>query len=168
MGLQKPDEEAYRAVKGAITILETHQPSKRVGIKTDIDTKGTDTKSSGSGSKAGMPSNVPTHASGSYAVPTDEIAIIGDSPNRELSIGSKLNMGGVMARLKGGTGVMPNTLTERLVSMAYNTNTSPINNNNGSIININVDKVELPSVTNGKTFVNELLGLKTLAIQTSS
>lgn len=136
------------------------------GIKTDVDTKGT--KKSTDGSKAGMPSNIPKHASGSYAVPTDEIAIVGDSPNRELSIGSKLNMGGVIARLKGGTGVMPNTLTERLVNMAYNTNTSPTSNSNSSIININVDKVELPSVTNGKTFVNELLGLKTLAIQTSS
>jgi len=30
-------EAAYRAVKGAITILETHQPSKRIGIKTGID-----------------------------------------------------------------------------------------------------------------------------------
>lgn len=136
------------------------------GINTDVDTKGTE--KSTDGSKAGMPSNIPKHASGSYAVPTDEIAIVGDSPNRELSIGSKLNMGGVMARLKGGTGVMPNTLTERLVNMAYNTNTSPTSNSNSSIININVDKVELPSVTNGKTFVNELLGLKTLAIQTSS
>lgn len=134
------------------------------GIKTDIDTKGTE--KSTEGSKAGMPSNIPKHASGSYAVPTDEIAIVGDSPNRELSIGSKLNMGGVMARLKGGTGIMPNTLTERLVSMAYNTNTTPTNNS--SVININVDKVELPSVTNGKTFVNDLIGLKTLAIQTSS
>lgn len=30
-------EEAYRKKDGAITILETHQPSKRVGIKTGID-----------------------------------------------------------------------------------------------------------------------------------
>lgn len=30
-------EDAYRAVIGAITILETHQPSKRIGIKTDIN-----------------------------------------------------------------------------------------------------------------------------------
>ena len=30
-------EEAYRKKVGAITILETHQPSKRVGIKTGID-----------------------------------------------------------------------------------------------------------------------------------
>lgn len=30
-------EEAYRSMTGAITILETHQPSKRVGIKTGID-----------------------------------------------------------------------------------------------------------------------------------
>lgn len=30
-------EEAFRNVEGVITILETHQPSKRVGIKTDID-----------------------------------------------------------------------------------------------------------------------------------
>lgn len=30
-------EEAYRSVEGAITILETHQPSKRIGIKTGID-----------------------------------------------------------------------------------------------------------------------------------
>jgi hypothetical protein len=30
-------EQAYRNVEGAIAILETHQPSKRVGIKTGID-----------------------------------------------------------------------------------------------------------------------------------
>ncbi|MFH1602257.1 MAG: hypothetical protein ABIB61_04875 [Candidatus Shapirobacteria bacterium] len=30
-------EQAYRNVDGAIAILETHQPSKRVGIKTAID-----------------------------------------------------------------------------------------------------------------------------------
>lgn len=30
-------EDAYRNVEGAIAILETHQPSKRVGIKTGID-----------------------------------------------------------------------------------------------------------------------------------
>lgn len=30
-------EDAFRNIKGAITILETHQPSKRIGIKTSID-----------------------------------------------------------------------------------------------------------------------------------
>lgn len=30
-------EEAYRNIDGAIAILETHQPSKRIGIKTGID-----------------------------------------------------------------------------------------------------------------------------------
>jgi len=30
-------EESYRNIEGAITVLETHQPSKRVGIKTGID-----------------------------------------------------------------------------------------------------------------------------------
>ena len=30
-------EKAYRRVEGAIAILETHQPSKRIGIKTGID-----------------------------------------------------------------------------------------------------------------------------------
>jgi len=30
-------EDAYRNVEGAIAILETHQPSKRIGIKTGID-----------------------------------------------------------------------------------------------------------------------------------
>lgn len=30
-------EKAYRNIEGAIAILETHQPSKRIGIKTGID-----------------------------------------------------------------------------------------------------------------------------------
>ncbi len=37
LGKDSFTEDAYRKVNGAITILETHQPSKRVGIKTGID-----------------------------------------------------------------------------------------------------------------------------------
>ena len=114
------------------------------------------------------------HASGIGSISQNEIALVGDSPNQELVIGSKLN-GSLMA-LDKGTGVVNAGSSKTLAGMlnqvgkygasGFGSGGGTLNNNyNNDSLTINGVTIQGANITNAETFVNSLLSLKTEAIQ---
>ena len=95
-------------------------------------------------------------ASGDASISSNGVYLVGDSPNRELVIGSKLN--GVPLTLSKGDGVVNSKSTNTLAGMlnmlgsgfgkAFKSN----NIDNGH--NITIGNVSLPSVTNAEEFIS--------------
>lgn len=101
--------------------------------------------------------DVKKHASGVSSISDDELALVGDSPNQELVIGSKLN--GVPLTLTSGSGVVNAKSTKSLAgllnsipNLGNNYNTT----NNNSQHSIHIDTINLPQVQNGNDFVDYL------------
>ena len=101
--------------------------------------------------------DVKKHASGVSSISDDELALVGDSPNQELVIGSKLN--GVPLTLSSGSGVVNAKSTRSLAgllnsipNLGNNYNTT----NNNSQHSIHIDTINLPQVKNGNDFVDYL------------
>ncbi len=95
------------------------------------------------------------YASGTPSVPKNQVAMVGDDPNRrEIVIGSKLN--GIPLNLEKGSGVIPaketRTLTSLFTNMARNANYSSVNNNSKAN-HISIGNINLPSVQNGNDFI---------------
>ena len=121
----------------------------------------TKTSTSGSTTKYKMKKakvlDVKKHASGVSSISDDELALVGDSPNQELVIGSKLN--GVPLTLSSGSGVVNAKSTRSLAgllnsipNLGNNYNTT----NNNSQHSIHIDTINLPQVKNGNDFVDYL------------
>lgn len=107
------------------------------------------------GSKAGMPS---TRATGDSYIKEDGAYLVGDSPNQELVLGSKIN--GSLVNLQKGSGVVNATSTNTLAgilnqlgSMGSVVNTSNTSNKNTTI---SIGNISLPNVSNGRDFVDYL------------
>lgn len=101
---------------------------------------------------------VPYYASGASSVSSNQMAVVGEDPNKEIVIGSKLNNGVVM-NLNKGDGVVNaksvNTLAGLLNSIKGNEfSERSITNNNGSTISIG--SINLPEVKNGSQFIEYL------------
>ena len=115
---------------------------------------------------------VSSYASGVSSVSDNQIAQVGENPNKELVIGSKLN-NGIMMSLKRGSGVVNAQSTKTLAGI-LNTLGSQVNqpnmisNNSSKSITqqFNFGNISLPNVTNGESFAKELsTKFKNYAIQ---
>ena len=108
------------------------------------------------------------HAKGVAKIDTDEMALVGDSPNQEIAIGSKLN--GVPLNLSAGSGVVNAKSTKTLAGLLnslpnLSPNYSTTNNSNSQ--SIHIDNINLPRVTNGEEFINYLENFDINMIQNS-
>ncbi len=98
-------------------------------------------------------------ASGDSSIKEDGFYLVGDSPNQELVIGSKLN--GNLMNLTQGSGVVNASSTRTLAGMLNqlgfmgNQGVNMSNSQNKST-NITIGNISLPSVQNGKDFVDYL------------
>lgn len=115
------------------------------------------------------------HADGISSVKDNEIAVVGENPNKEIVVGSKINNGQLMS-LGKGTGVVnaksSNTLAG-LLNQVGQFGSSGFGSGNGTLnSNINNDSLTINGVTiqganinDPQTFVNGLLNLKAEALQ---
>lgn len=102
--------------------------------------------------------------SGADSIDSNQIALVGDSPNNELVIGSKLN--GQMMNLSKGSGVVnaksTNTLAGILNSLGSINQPLSENSSLSQGFSISIGNLSLPNVQNPTDFVK---GIKELAIQ---
>lgn len=100
-------------------------------------------------------------ASGDSSLSDDSMAIVGENPNKEIIIGSKLN-NGVLMRLSKGSGVVNAQSTNTLAGMLNSLGT--MNQSIGSLSdrtsnvnqNFHFDNLTLPNVNDANSFVKEL------------
>ena len=117
---------------------------------------------------------ITTHASGTPSVKDNEIAIVGENPNQEIVIGSKINNGKLMS-LEKGTGVVNADSSKTIAGLLNQVGqfgASGFGSGNGTLSNINNDSLTINGVTiqganikDPETFVNGLLNLKAEALQ---
>lgn len=110
------------------------------------------------------------YASGTPNVKEDEVAIVGDAPNSELVIGSKLN--GTPINLQKGSGVVNAKSTKTIAGLLNNLSNLSANNISSSLTNNNQQSVIIENVTidgakihDVNSFVNELQNIKGIALQ---
>lgn len=114
------------------------------------------------------------YASGVSSIPNDQIAIVGENPNQELVIGSKLN--GQTMSLTKGAGVVNAESTNTLAGMlnqvgkygnsGFGGGNGTLNNNyNNDSLVINGVTIQGANIKDPETFVNSLLNLKSEALQ---
>ena len=123
----------------------------------------------------GKSGKVYSYASGVDSIKEDEIAVVGENPNKEIVIGSKVNNGELMA-LNKGAGVVnadsSNTLAGMLNqvgkygSSGFGSGNGTLNNNiNNDSLVVNGVTIEGSNINDPQTFVNGLLSLKAEALQ---
>ena len=124
----------------------------------------------------GMPTSVlGKHANGISSIKQDELAIVGENPNQEIVIGSKINNGELM-NLGKGTGVVNADSSKTLAGMlnqvgqfgasGFGSGNGTLNNNiNNDSLVINGVTVQGANIKDPETFVNGLLNLKAEALQ---
>ena len=143
---------------------------KSLGIPFKASALGMNTKGTASMFGYGA-SALKKKASGDASISSSGVYLVGDSPNTELIIGSKLN--GVPMNLSQGTGVVNAKSTKTLAGMLNSigmmkkndigTLSKTTNNNDSfSIGNVTVNGAK---IKDGKSFANELLNLKSEMLQ---
>lgn len=133
-------------------------------IESSIDSASSQSKSLGNQiktSKANYKASTTKHASGVASIASDEMSLVGDSPNTELVVGSKIN--GVPMKLSSGDGVV-NAKSTSTISGILNSIGS-LANGNSSVLNttsktnsnnISIGNITLPEVKDGKGLVDYL------------
>ena len=117
---------------------------------------------------------VSKHAKGISSIANNEVALVGDSPNQELVIGSKLN--GSLMSLDKGAGVVNANSATTLAGMlnqvgkygasGFGSGGGTLNNNyNNDTLTINGVTIQGANISSPETFVNGLLNLKAEALQ---
>lgn len=113
-----------------------------------------------SSSVGGVDSNIQTRASGDASFKNDEIALVGESPNTELVLGSRLNKSvnsGVLTHLSKGSGVVNAESTQTLAGLLNGlANPTSISNARSTQQTFNFGAITLPNVTNAESFVGAL------------
>ena len=115
------------------------------------------------------------HASGVGSIKDDELAIVGENPNQEIVIGSKLNNGELMS-LNKGSGVVNADSSSTLAGMlnqvgkfgssGFGSGNGTLNSNiNNDTLTINGVTIQGANIKDPETFVNGLLNLKAEALQ---
>ena len=115
------------------------------------------------------------YASGTDSIKDDQIAIVGENPNQELVIGSKINNGQLMS-LDKGTGIVNADSSKTLAGLlnqvgkfgasGFGSGNGTLNNNyNNDSLVINGVTIQGSNIKDPETFVNGLLGLKSKALQ---
>lgn len=116
-----------------------------------------------------------SHASGAASIPQDELAVVGENPNQEIVIGSKLNNGELLS-LDKGSGVVNAKSTNTLAGMlnqvgqfgssGFGSGNGILNNNiNNENLVINGVTIQGANIKDPESFVNGLLNLKAEALQ---
>ena len=108
---------------------------------------------------AAVDASIPSRASGDSYFKEDSVALVGESPNTELLLGSKINTigGGKLMHLQKGTGVVNAESTSTLAGLLNGLKTPQSNvNNRTTQQNFNFGNISLPNVTNSESFVNTL------------
>lgn len=119
--------------------------------------------------------NTKTYASGVGSIQNDEIAIVGENPNKEIVIGSKINNGSLMS-LKKGSGIVNSNSTKTLANLFnqigkysasnFGSGNGTLNNNtNNDTLIINGVTIQGANIKDAETFVDGLLNLKAEALQ---
>ena len=115
------------------------------------------------------------YSNGASSVKDDELAIVGENPNKEIVLGSKLNNGQLMS-LNKGTGVVNANATNTLAGMlnqvgsfgssGFGSGNGVLNNNiNNDSLVVNGVTIQGSNISDPQTFVNGLLNLKSEALQ---
>lgn len=103
---------------------------------------------------------VSTRASGDASFKGDEIALVGESPNAELVLGSRLNNSvnsGQLVHLSRGSGIVNAESTSTLAGLLNSLGSNkPIDTTRSTQQNFNFGNISLPSVTDANSFVNTL------------
>ena len=118
---------------------------------------------------------IKTLASGISSIPDDGLAIVGENPNQEIVIGSKLNNGQLL-NLNKGAGVVNANSSTTLANMlnqvgkfgasGFGSGNGTLNNNiNNDSLTINGVTIQGANINDPQTFVNGLLNLKAEALQ---
>ena len=139
-------------------------------------------KSKGSNSLQNAPSYVRAaigkargYASGISSIKNDQIGLVGENPNQELVVGSKINSGQLMS-LNKGDGVVNADSTKTLAGMlnqigkfgasGFGSGNGVLNSNvNNDSLTINGVTIQGANIKDPETFVNSLLNLKAEALQ---
>lgn len=113
-----------------------------------------------SNSVSGVNSVIQTRAKGDSSFARDEVVLVGESPNAELVLGSKLNSSinsGNLVHLSRGSGVVNAESTQTLAGL-LNGLSKPTNvsNNRSTQQNFSFGSITLPNVTDADSFVNTL------------
>ena len=108
----------------------------------------------------GVNQTIQTRAKGDSSFAKDEIALVGESPNAELVLGSRLNNSvnsGDLVHLSRGSGVVNAESTSTLAGL-LNGLSKPTNvaNNRSTQQNFTFGNISLPNVTDADSFVNTL------------
>ena len=117
---------------------------------------------------------IPTYASGISSVKDNEIAIVGEDPNKELVIGSKVNNGQLMS-LSKGSGVVNAKSTKSMAGLLnqigslsasnFGAGNGTLNNTtNNDTFTINGVTVNGANITDAQSFATALMNLKSEAI----
>ena len=98
-----------------------------------------------------------SHASGVASIKDDELAVVGENPNKEIVVGSRINNGTLMS-LGRGTGVINAKSTRTLAGLVNSIGGSNnlIDRNTSVVQTFSFDKIVLPNVTNANSFVDAL------------
>ena len=98
-----------------------------------------------------------SHANGVASIGSDELAIVGENPNKEIVVGSRVNNGTLMS-LNRGTGVINAKSTRTLAGLVNSIGGSNnlIDRNTSVVQTFSFDKIVLPNVTNANSFVEAL------------
>lgn len=109
---------------------------------------------------AAVSASVQARSSGDASFGKDEIALVGESPNAELLLGSKVNTigGGKLMHLQKGTGVVNAESTATLAGIlnGLGNPSNNISNNRTTQQNFTFGNISLPNVTNAESFVETL------------
>ena len=157
--------------KSSSSNLLNSQGSTRVGYVPTSVTKAISTQTG----KSDTSGRIYLHANGTPSVKSDEIAVVGENPNKEIVIGSKINNGELM-NLGKGTGVVNADSSKTLAGMlnqvgqfgasGFGSGNGTLNNNiNNDSLVINGVTVQGANINDPQTFVNGLLNLKAEALQ---
>jgi hypothetical protein len=113
-----------------------------------------------SGGGGGKGATITKFASGTANVRSNEIALVGESPNAELVVGSHLNRsmgGGTLLNLSKGSGVVNAESTATLAGLLNGVVTpTNVSNSRSTMQTFTFGNLTLPNVTDAESFVNTL------------
>lgn len=137
-----------------------YKPIERNLSSSQASAKASSLSRQSSGKKRYLATN--RFASGVDKIDEDQVAFVGDDPNKEIVLGSKVN--GMAMKLSKGSGVINAQSTKTLAGIIntigerYSGNNAPLKSDNSSVSNqtFNFGSINLPNVSNADEFVDAL------------
>ena len=130
------------------------------GVTVSSDYKGVQVSTQGVSKIGSVDSSVKRRAKGDASFSGDEIALVGESPNAELVLGSHLNHslgGGSLLNLSKGSGVVNAESTATLAGLLNGlANPTSVSNSRTTQQNFSFGSITLPNVTDANSFVKTL------------